>query len=1083
MTPPTQACLRGPTDGHLPLQNDGGVGRFEDGAAGSSSGNRARPSSQTNDESGVTVTSQPARRRRPRRRPLCLALGHARATTRCGGWHRRRPVRSARTARRRPRHGDHIRPAVAQCDRGQAAGQDLYEHVGQRRRSARQLGLEAAEDGRAFEMTAENHWPTVEAGRHLPLDAVDGIDRVEAMVEPTPRRRAGHRGPRRRRRGRSAMSGVDAEPSGLFAEYHVGDVRLGVGALGSDAQERLAGVGQHLEHRLRALFRRSAARRRCARGGQRDRRPTGRPRRTPLGWWVELMGRHAWSCHQESGRRQDGHGAEDQPGARRPAEHRTDDSTERAIERAIVMVAPRRRRTPRVRPASHGQGGEALDPYRSTGASSWRGWVCWARPSACSDRLALGTVQRVGVQIEPISMVLAELARDTFNGLSAFVVPGADPYSVAQGVQTTGAGRSRRNNPDVPARHRRLLRALARRLRPGDRVGAAHRVGGHRVPDPARAARAGARPRPPGRRRDRVAAAQRRSHPALARVRDDDELLRHAREPAGGQRRVPVAVRPAHVRREGAGVGDVREADPDLVAIDRRQPARAADRDGVGRAALRRPARCSSSPPSAPTASTRRSTRRRASSPARPVGWPITSYQPNGRSRAGTSSWATAKDRKEADRLMARDVIIIGAGGGGPVVAKELAARGLDVLLLEAGPVLRRPREGVDALRERRQQRARPATSASGPPTASKPAWLRETPQNSLIWQLSGVGGTTQHYYGNNPRAAPGAFMGYDGADKAQLRHRAPVPVHVPRADPVLRVDGAHAAGADRGDGHQGGDLVFRGAERLGLPVPDEQGHHASRRSARRRTRSSSRAATRGRPPTPAKLSLPARPRAARSAATASRAASSRDRRRATSRPSARPTTATCRWRSPPTSGRRAARPITLVTDAFVTRINTADRGRRRSSPRRVTWRVGATGETHTEDAKVIVMAGGCTEDPRLWLNSDLPEPERLGRPRLHRSLLRLGHRRHARSTPATSKGVGSSARADYPGYGGLENVGLPPALQAFASTFSDAGMRGGYTQRPRRARARGTATAGRLHRQRAARGARATSTGCSTCS
>ena len=33
-----------------------------------------------------------------------------------------------------------------------------------------------------------------------------------------------------------------------------------------------------------------------------------------------------------------------------------------------------------------------------------------------------------------------------------------------------------------------------------------------------------------------------------------------------------------------------------------------------------------------------------------------------------------------------RDVIVIGAGGGGPVVAKELAARGLDILILEAGP-------------------------------------------------------------------------------------------------------------------------------------------------------------------------------------------------------------------------------------------------------------------------------------------------------------------------------------------------------------------------------------------------------------
>ena len=31
-------------------------------------------------------------------------------------------------------------------------------------------------------------------------------------------------------------------------------------------------------------------------------------------------------------------------------------------------------------------------------------------------------------------------------------------------------------------------------------------------------------------------------------------------------------------------------------------------------------------------------------------------------------------------------MIVIGAGGGGAVVAKELAERGLDVLVLEAGP-------------------------------------------------------------------------------------------------------------------------------------------------------------------------------------------------------------------------------------------------------------------------------------------------------------------------------------------------------------------------------------------------------------
>ncbi len=33
-----------------------------------------------------------------------------------------------------------------------------------------------------------------------------------------------------------------------------------------------------------------------------------------------------------------------------------------------------------------------------------------------------------------------DLTRDTFNGLLAFVVPGSDPYSIAQGVSTPGPG-------------------------------------------------------------------------------------------------------------------------------------------------------------------------------------------------------------------------------------------------------------------------------------------------------------------------------------------------------------------------------------------------------------------------------------------------------------------------------------------------------------------------------------------------------------------------------------------------------------------------------------------------------------------
>jgi choline dehydrogenase-like flavoprotein len=90
-------------------------------------------------------------------------------------------------------------------------------------------------------------------------------------------------------------------------------------------------------------------------------------------------------------------------------------------------------------------------------------------------------------------------------------------------------------------------------------------------------------------------------------------------------------------------------------------------------------------------------------------------------------------------------------------------------------------------------------------------------------------------------------------------------------------------------------------------------------------------------------------------------------------------------------------------------------------------------------------MAGGCTESPRLWLNSGLPNPnDWVGR----------GYTDHFfdwligvfdRDT-GSSKGPGSAARCDFPGHGGMEQVGLPPALQAFSMAFSNSGIQGFYT-------------------------------------
>ena len=136
-------------------------------------------------------------------------------------------------------------------------------------------------------------------------------------------------------------------------------------------------------------------------------------------------------------------------------------------------------------------------------------------------------------------------------------------------------------------------------------------------------------------------------------------------------------------------------------------------------------------------------------------------------------------------------------------------------------------------------------------------------------------------------------------------------------------------------------------------------------------------------------------------------------------------------------------RAVTLVTDAFVTRIHTEDDAGS-TVARGVTWRDTNTGEVHSAEAPVVVLAGGCTETPRLWLNSGLPNPNGwVGR----------GYTDHHFDwlvgvmpfETGSSKGVGSSARCDFPGRGGLENVGLPPAIQAFSSLFSDQGMRGHY--------------------------------------
>lgn len=405
-----------------------------------------------------------------------------------------------------------------------------------------------------------------------------------------------------------------------------------------------------------------------------------------------------------------------------------------------------------------------------------------------------------------------------------------------------------------------------------------------------------------------------------------------------------------------------------------------------------------------------------------------------------------------------RDVIVIGAGGGGPVVAKELAARGLDVLLFEAGPRHADPEREWTHLESEALGRFR-----WGPADRAKPAWSREIPHNGLVFQLSGVGGTTQHYAGNSPRAMPGAFAGYTGDDAAayDVAHRFPFPYDdlIPYYEWVEHTLPVQTAPMGTKEA-----MFFRGAERLGLPL--NRTKTITRDSFRPQENAILQpGGTAGRTTDADRLLWP---EATGCTFCGACYYGCYEPRRAPANLKARRSTDNSYVPMALTAGgwQPGGRDATLVTDAFVTAIGT-DHHRGESVARRVTWRIGATGEHVTEDATVVVMAGGATESPRLWLNSGLPNPnDWVGRGYTdHYPDLVVGE---FDEETHPFKGPTSAARADFPGRGFVMNVGFPPALAALATNFSDAGLTGFYDNG--HPDAAGADTTGRLIGNRLAR-------------
>jgi choline dehydrogenase-like flavoprotein len=387
-----------------------------------------------------------------------------------------------------------------------------------------------------------------------------------------------------------------------------------------------------------------------------------------------------------------------------------------------------------------------------------------------------------------------------------------------------------------------------------------------------------------------------------------------------------------------------------------------------------------------------------------------------------------------------RDVIVIGAGGGGPVVAKELAQRGLSVLVLEAGPRHKDPRSEWTHFENDANN---PLTGyfRFGPADRAKPAWFRELPQNSFLFQVSGVGGTTKHYFGNCPRAYPGVFAGYDKPDRGayDTAHQFPftydelVPYYE-WVEATLPVQTAAMGKKER--------VFFDGCEGIGLPV------QTTKTTLGDSFRPQQNAilqpgGTAGLTRDVSQLRFPQATGCTQcgycfqGCMVPLQAPRNLFAKRSTDN-SYVPMALTADAWSP------HGTPITLIADAFVTKVITENQGGQLVATG-VTWRVGATGEQHTETARVVVMAGGTTESPRLWFNSGLPNPnDWVGRGYTdHHFDLMVGL--FDKDTDS-AKGPASAARAEFPGRGGMENIGLGPALQAFAMQLSDSGSRGFYT-------------------------------------